>query len=130
MALVTLAEAKAQCMVDTSDGDVRMQLLVDAVSDAVLSWLKDEWRAYVPLEDTNGDVLTYSDGVPILETDTAGDFIVKPRVKLATLVEIAVQYRYTDGKDAPAVPSHWGHGYVLSAGATSLLAATRKSTVQ
>ena len=127
MALVTLAEAKQHLMVDTSAGDLWLTMAIEGVSDAVLRWLKKDWRAYVLLEDSNGVVLD-SSGEPYPLEDSNG-LIVKPVVKMATLVELAVQYRFRDGDGAPAVPSHWGHGYVLSAGPTSLLSALRKSTV-
>lgn len=128
MALVTLQEAKDHLLVDTSAGDSWLNMAIEGVSDAVLRWLKKDWRAYQLLEDSNGDVVTYSDGEPIVLEDSNGP-LVKPVVKMAALVELAVQYRFRDGDGAPAVPSNWGHGHVLSAGATSLLAALRKSTI-
>jgi hypothetical protein len=103
-------------------------MAIEGVSDAVLRWLKKDWRAYVLVLDSNGDPILYSDGDPLILEDSNGP-VVKPVVKMATLVEIAVQYRFRDGDGTPAVPSHWGHGYVLSAGPTSLLTALRKSTV-
>lgn len=128
MGLVTLQEAKEHLLVDTSAGDSWLTMVIEGVSDAVLRWLKEDWRAYVLLEDSNGIVLD-SSGDPYPLEDSNGP-IVKPVVKMATLVELAVQYRYRDGKDAPAVPSHWGYGYTLSAGPTSLLTPLRKSTLQ
>lgn len=128
MGLVTLQEAKNHLLVDTSAGDAWIEMAIEGVSDAVLRWLKKDWRAYVLLEDSNGNVIVDSNGDPFPLEDSNGP-IVKPVVKMATLVELAVQYRFRDGDGTPAVPSHWGHGYVLSAGPTSLLAALRKSTV-
>jgi len=128
MALVTLQEAKDHLLVDTSAGDSWINMAIEGVSDAVLHWLKKDWRAYVLILDSNGDPILYSDGDPVILEDSNGP-VVKPVVKMATLVEIAVQYRFRDGDGTPAVPSHWGHGYVLSAGPTSLLTALRKSTV-
>lgn len=128
MGLVTLQEAKNHLLVDTSAGDAWIEMAIEGVSDAVLRWLKNDWRAYVLLEDSNGNVIVDSNGDPFPLEDSNGP-IVKPVVKMATLVELAVQYRFRDGDGTPAVPSHWGHGYVLSAGPTSLLAALRKSTV-
>lgn len=127
MALVTLQEAKSHLLVDTDAGDAWLSMAIEGVSDAVLRWLKKDWRAYVLYEDSNGVVLD-SSGEPIPMEDSNGP-IVKPVVKMATLVELAVQYRFRDGDGTPAVPSHWGHGHVLSAGPTSLLAALRRSTV-
>ena len=128
MGLVTLQEAKDHLLVDTSAGDAWLTMAIESVSDAILRWLKKDWRAYELLEDSNGDFITYSDGDPIVLEDSSGP-IVKPVVKMATLVELAVQYRFRDGDGAPMVPSNWGHGYVLSAGPTSLLGALRKSTI-
>lgn len=128
MGLVTLQEARDHVRVDSTADDGWLQMAIEGVSDAVLRWLKKDWRAYVLYEDSNG-VVTDSSGEPIPLEDSNGP-IVKPVVKMATLVEIAVQYRFRDGDGTPAVPSHWGHGYVLSAGPTSLLTALRKSTVQ
>lgn len=128
MGLVTLQEAKDHLLVDTAAGDNWLLMAIEGVSGAVLSWLKKDWRAYVLLEDSNGKVIMDSAGDPIVVEDSSGP-IVKPVVKMATLVEIAVQYRFRDGDGTPAVPSHWGHGYVLSAGPTALLTALRKSTL-
>jgi hypothetical protein len=128
MGLVTLQEAKDHLLVDTSAGDSWINMAIEGVSDAVLRWLKKDWRAYVLVLDSNGEPILYSDGDPLILEDSNGP-VVKPVVKMATLVEIAVQYRFRDGDGTPAVPSHWGHGYVLSAGPTSLLTALRKSTV-
>lgn len=129
MQFVTTAEAKDQVRSDNDADDAWFALWIPAISQAVASWLKDDWRPYVPALDTNGDVLVDSSGDPIPAEDSNGDLIVQPMVKAATLVELAQQYRHRDGKDARTVESHWGHGYVLGQGATSLLVALRKSTV-
>jgi hypothetical protein len=128
MGLVTLQEAKDHLLVDTSAGDSWINMAIEGVSDAVLRWLKKDWRAYVLVEDSNGDYILDSNGDPLYLEDSSGP-VVKPVVKMAALVEIAVQYRFRDGDGTPAVPSNWGHGYVLSAGPTSLLSALRKTTV-
>jgi hypothetical protein len=127
--LVTLAEAKMQVQVDTDALDPWFETMIPAISGAVLSWLKDDWRAYETINDSNGEPLEDSSGDQFPILDSNGQPIVKPVVKAATLVELAVQFRFRDGDGTPAVPSHWGHGYVLSAGPTSLLTALRKSTV-
>jgi hypothetical protein len=123
MEFVTIEEARAHLQIDTAAYDQWLNMWIPAISQAVSSWLKDYWRAYEPsgILDSNGD--------PIPAEDSSGP-IVKPMVKSAVLVELAQQRRFTDGSGAAAVPSHWGHGYVLGAGATSLLVALRKSTIQ
>lgn len=127
--LVTLDEAAAHLRVDTDADDQWIALFITAISGAVISWLKDEWRVYVPALDSNGKPITDSAGDEIPAVDGNGEYSVKPMVKAAVLVELAQQYRFRDGSGAAAVPSHWGHGYVLGAGATSLLSSLRKSTV-
>lgn len=122
MALVTLEEARAQIKSDTLADDPWLNTWIPIVEWSVRAWLKDEWRLYEPsgLLDSQGD--------PIPLEDSNGP-VVAPRVKGAILVELAQQRRFLDGAEAPAVPSHWGYGYSLGAGATSLLATLRKSTV-
>lgn len=126
--LVTATEARDHLRATTAD-DSWLAIWIPAISAAVLSWLKEDWRAYVPLLDADGAPLLDSNGDEIPEEDTSGHYTVKPQVRAAVLVEIGQQYRFRDGSGAAAVPAHWGHGYVLGAGATSLLAALRKSTV-
>jgi len=126
--LVTLEQARIHLRTDSDADDAWLTLMISVVSGAVFSWLKDEWRAYVPATDAEGNVIEDSNGDPIPFEDSNG-FTVKPLVVGAVLVELAQQYRYRDGSDAAAVPSHWGHGYVLGAGATSLLSGSRKSTL-
>jgi len=131
MGLVTLQEAKDHLLVDTSAGDSWINMAIEGVSDAVLRWLKEDWRAYVLLEDSNGIVLD-SAGDPIPLEDSNG-FVVKPVVKMATLVELAVQYRFRDGVgyDRTATGDLYSgrYGYILSQGPTSLLHALRKTTL-
>ena len=126
MNLCTVAEAKHHIRIDGDDDDAWLGVMIPAVSEAVRLWLKDEWRAFVLLTDSDGDVVLDSDGVPVVDVDSNGAPTVKPVVKAATLIELAQQYRYRDGKDAGAVA---GNGYVLGVGATALLASLRKSTV-
>lgn len=131
MELVTAAQAKDQIHIDadsTAD-DGWLGIWIPAVSQAVATWLKEAWRLYEPALDSNGQPILDSAGDPYPALSSNGDPIVRPIVQAATLVELAQQYRFRDGSEAQAVPSHWGHGYVLGAGATSLLVALRKSTV-
>ena len=126
--LVTIEQARLHLRTDSDADDAWLATMIPAVSGAVLSWLKQDWRAYVAATDAAGDVILDSNGDPIPFEDSGG-LVVKPVVTAAVLVELGQQYRFRDGSDAAAVPSHWGHGYVLGAGATSLLSALRKSTV-
>ena len=123
LAFVSKPEAYAQMQLDSSAYDPWLDIWIPAISAAVLSWLKEEWRCYVPAVDSNGDALLDSNGDPIPSD------VVQPLVKAATLVELAKQRRSPDGKDAAYTPSDWGHGYILGVGATSLLVGLRKSTV-
>ena len=125
---VTTAEAREHLRATTAD-DSWLAIWIPAISAAVLSWLKEDWRAYLPALDADGVALVDSSGDEIPMEDSDGDHTVKPQVKAAVLVELAQQYRFRDGSGAAAVPSHWGHGYVLGAGATILLVAVRKATV-
>jgi len=124
MSLVSVEEARMHLRVDSLDDDSWFATWIPAVENAVFTWLKDSWRAY----EASGDV--DSAGDPIPAEDSNGDPIPKYAVKAAILVELAQQYRFRDGSDAGAVPAHWGHGYVLGAGATSLLSGLRKRTVR
>ena len=128
--LVTLAEVKSHLMVDNDAADGWIELMILAISGAVLSWLKDDWRAYELERDAAGDPIQDSAGDYIVLLDSNGEPIPLPLVKAATMVEIASQFRFRDGDGAAAVPSHAGHGYVLSAGPTSLLTGLRKPTAQ
>ncbi len=125
--LCTVAEARMQIMVDTNAHDPWFEMMIPAISQAVLSWLKQDWRAYELLLDSNGDVVEDSGG-PVPQEDSNGP-IVKPMVKAATLIELAVQFRFRDGDGAPIVPATSGHGYILSVGATALLNGVRKTTI-
>lgn len=127
--LVTFAEARSHLRTDTAD-DFWLEIFIPAISEAVLRWLKDSWRAYVLETDADGNEVFDSagDGVPLV--DSNGDVTVKPVVKAAVLVELAGQFRFREGEGVDnVVPSEAGHGYVLNKGATALLAALRKSTV-
>lgn len=128
--LVSVEDARNHMQVDGTAHDAWFNIFIPAISGAVLSWLKDDWRAYEHLTDSNGDPLEDSNGDVILKVDSNGEPIVLPVVQAAVLVELASQFRFREGVDVAAVPSHWGHGYVLSAGPTSLLTALRRSTIK
>ena len=127
--LVEIDEVRRHLRVDSDADDLWIDLFAEAISDAVLSWLKEDWRAYVPALDSNGDIITDSNGDHIPALDANGEMTVKPQVKAAVLVELGQQYRFRDGSGAATVQSHWGHGYVLGQGATALLVSVRKATL-
>lgn len=124
MNLVTLQEAEAHLRLDNDAETSWLSVFIPVVSGAVAAWLKDSSRLYVPsgLEDSQGN--------PIPAEDSEGTKFVDPVVKGAVLIELAQQFRFRDGSGAAAVPSHWGHGYVLGAGATSMLSGLRRGTVR
>ena len=127
--LVTLADARHQLRLDEVDSsggpdDGWLAIFIPAVSEAVATWLKDEWRLYVPLTDSSGAVMTDSAGDPLPSTT------IRPVVRAAALVELASQFRFREGEGTNVVPADAGYGYVLSKGATALLAGLRRSTVR
>lgn len=125
--LVTLQEARYHLRLDgdSSGGpdDGWLAIFIPAISQAVALWLKDDFRLYVPEVDSSGEDLVDSSGEPIPSA------VVKPVVKAACLVELSSQYRFREGEGENTVPADAGYGYVLSKGATALLAGIRKSTV-
>lgn len=114
---------------DTNADGPWFAIMIPAVSEAVRDWLKDEWRLYVLARDEAGAVVRDDNGVPVPAVDSDGKPTVRPKVKAAALIELAMQHRFRDGDGAPAVPSHAGHGYTLGQGATALLASSRRSSV-
>lgn len=127
--LVTAAEAKIHLRLDTGTADdTWLAIFIPAISEAVLNWLKDEWRAYVPEEDSNG-IVTDSNGDPV----PAVPLVALWSVKAAVLIELAWQHRYRDG-DAEHIPTgdlySGRYGYTLSKGATALLTPLRKPTIR
>lgn len=135
MNLVTLDQARQHLRLDSdSDGgadDAWLTTFIPAVSEAVALWLKDEWRLYVPLLDSNGDVILDSNEDPVPQTDGGGNPVVRDVVKAATLIELSSQYRFREGEGIDnVVTPDAGHGYVLNKASTSLLAPLRKTTVR
>lgn len=132
--LVTIDDARQQLRLDEIDSnggadDAWLALAIPGVSEAVRSWLKDDWRLYLPERDTAGAVITDTDGDPIPSEDSNGNPITHPTVRLAVLLELASQFRYREGEGENVVPADAGHGYTLSKGATAILAGLRKPTV-
>ena len=133
--LVTMEEARAHLRIDDvdSDGgpdDPWLAMFIPAISEAVMLWLKDSWRAYVPELDSDGNPILNSDGEPYPEVDSDGNDVVRWSVKAAVLVELASQYRYREGEGKDNVmPPDAGYGYVLNKVSTNLLTPLRKPTV-
>lgn len=126
--LVTAAEAKTHLRADTAD-EPWLSIFIPAISEAVLGWLKDEWRAYVPELDVNGEPVVDSNGDQVPAVDSNGDMTARPVVKAAVLIELASNFRFREGegKDNVVTPDA-GHGYILNKASTSLLTHLRKST--
>lgn len=134
--LVTIEQARSHLRIDNFDSnggpdDPWLEMVIPAVSDAVARWLKDAWRLYVPEMDSNGDPVEDSNGDWVPALDSNGKYTVIPSVRLATLLELASQYRFREGEGKEnAVPSHEGYGHTLtSKAAVAILTALRKPTV-
>lgn len=119
MNLVTVEEACEHLRFDDTANDLWLELFIPAVSHAVIEWLGDVERVYRYEEDTEGNL------VPVI--DSNGDPAINPIVKAAVLNEIALREKYRAGEGGGDVQPHWGYGYVLGIGATSLLTCLRKS---
>jgi len=133
--LVTLAEARAHLRLDDPDtdggpDDLWLAVFIPAISEAVLGWLKDAWRAYVPELDTDGEPILDTNGDPVIALDTDGNPTPKWSVRAAVLVELASQFRFREGEGRDnVVPSSDGHGYTLNKVSTALLTPLRRPTV-
>lgn len=126
--MITLAEAKHHLRIDGTADDPWLEIFIPAITQAILLWLGDDWRAYMPLRDSNGDIIYDNDGIPLFEFDTNGEPILQPVVRIASLVELASQYRFREGEDGNnRMPAELG--YVLGRGATDLLISLRKPRV-
>jgi hypothetical protein len=128
MDLVSVEDALFQIRGDAEADTAWLEVWIPVVSEAVRSWLKDDWRLYVPMVDSDGNVVTDSDGDPVPDEDSDGP-IVNPLVRGAVLLELASQFRFREGEGENRMEAHEGHGYLLSRGATALLAGLRKPTV-
>lgn len=125
--LVTATEAKLHLRLDTGTADdAWLAIFIPAISEAVLNWLKDEWRAYVPEIDTSDEPVLDSSGDPI----PAIPLVARWSVKAAVLIELGNVYRFREGEGVDnMVPPDAGHGYVLNKTSTALLAPLRKTTI-
>lgn len=127
--LVTVAEAKLHLRADTAD-EAWLNIFIPAISQSVLNWLKDTWRAYMPELDADGNPIIDSAGDQIPIVDSDGDMTPRWEVKAAVLIELANVFRFREGEGTDnVVPSDAGHGYVLNKQSTALLAPLRKSTL-
>lgn len=128
--LVTTAEAKAHLRIDSSADDSWLMVFIPAISQAVLTWLKDESRLYYPERDTDGEIVVDSNGDPVPALDTDGMPVVNDLVKAAVLLELGNVYRFREGegKDNVMDPGA-GWGYVLNKTSTALLTGIRRPTV-
>src|SRR5688500_18902441 len=127
--LVSVAEAQSHLRLDTDTADdAWMEIFIPAISEAVLGWLKDEWRAYVAERGSAGTPVLGPAGKPVPEVDGNGLMTPKWSVKAAVLVEIASQFRFRAGEGTDnVVKPDAGYGYVLNKASTDLLAPLRKS---
>lgn len=132
--LVTLEEARAHLRLDEPDSDggpddLWLAVFIPAVSEAVLNWLKEEWRAYVPQVDSNGDPILDPNGDPV----PAEPLVAKWSVKAAVLVELASQFRFREGEGDNGTPTgdlySGRYGYTLNKTSTALLHSLRKPTL-
>lgn len=122
--LVTVEEAEVHLRLDTDEA-LWLAIFIPAISEAVIGWLKDEWRVYVPAE-VSGVVVVDADGNPV----PAVPLVPRSSVKAAVLLELANLFRNREGEGTDNVVSpDGGWGYVLNKGSTAILAPLRKSTL-
>lgn len=132
--LVSIEDAREQLRLDSDStggpDDAWLEIAIPAISEAVRSWMKQDWRLYLPERDSAGNIVRDSNDDPIPQENSNGDPIVHPTVRLAVLVEIASQYRFREGegKDNVVTPDA-GHGYILNKASTALLTGLRRPTV-
>jgi len=127
--LVSIEDAREHLNIFAGQSDSWLEIMIPAVSQAVLLWLKEDWRAYEMEKDADGKVVVDAQGRPVPLRHTDGIPVVKPTVVAAVLVELANRFEDREGENTSHVPAHWGHGYSLGVGATALLVPLRKTTV-
>lgn len=128
MELVSVEDVLLQIRGDADADGPWLELWIPIISEAVRSWLKEDWRLYVAQVDSDGVVVTDSDGNPIPEEDSDGP-VVHPLVRGAVLLELASQYRFREGEGDNRVTPDAGYGHTLSRAATAILSGLRKPTV-
>lgn len=128
--LITIDEARDHLRLDEGPDDTWLAVWIPVVSQAVALWLKDSWRMYTPLLDSDWLPVLDSDGNPVPVLDSDGDPVVAPVVRGACLLELSSLYRFREGEGKDnTVPSDAGHGYVLNKASTALLTSLRRPTV-
>lgn len=130
--LVTAAEAKIHLRLDTGTADdTWLAIFIPAISEAVLGWLKDEWRAFITELGPDGKPVIDSNGDQIPVIDSNGEMTPKWVVKAAVLLELANVYRNREGEGTDNVMTpDAGYGYVLNKASTALLTPLRKPTIR
>ncbi len=129
ISLVTDEQAKAHLRIDDDAHDDWLETFIPAISEAVATWLKDEWRLYEPEYDSNGIVVD-SSGDPVPAVDENGDYTPRKVVQAAVLIELASQFRFREGEGTDnVVPGDAGHGYILNKTSTAILSGLRKATL-
>lgn len=125
---VTLDEARVHLRLDPgTPHDAWLAIFIPAVSEAVLTWLKDLWRAYLPEIDSSGEPIIDSSG----DTIPAIPLTPKFQVKAAVLIELASLFRFREGEGTDnVVTPDAGYGYVLNKASTALLTPLRKPTIR
>ncbi|WP_295802147.1 hypothetical protein [uncultured Microbulbifer sp.] len=131
---VTQAEAENHLRIDSNDSIFDapwLAVFIPAISEAVVEWVKDPDKLYIPEYDSNGDPVIDSNGEPVPDLDSNGHPQPKPLVKAAVLIELERQYRSRGGEDDTFVEDfgNAGYGYVLGRGSVALLTSLRRSTV-
>lgn len=132
--LVTIQQAREQLRIDDYDedggpDDPWLNIFIPAISEAVAEWVKNTARLYVPEVDSNGDIVTDSNGDPVPALDSNGQKTVRRVVQAAVLIELERQYRSRGGEDDTGVDASAGYGYMLGKGSVALLQSLRKSTL-
>lgn len=128
--LVTEAEAFNHLRFDTTPvtgpDALWLAVWIPAISEAVLGWLKDEFRAYVQMVDSNGPLVDSNDDpVPAIP------LVPKASVKAAVLLELESMNRFRDGGGVDnVVPGDAGWGYTLNKASTAILTPLRRPTVR